>query len=200
MSSYTLGLKKYFKGQLRDAVKLFSSAGKTYFLNGDIERAREAFYSAGKAIYELIEDSRWRGYKKKDYVGDYLLAAIYFKLAGVSERTREILTKLNEVDLHRYSLDLRHRAIKLLLQATEQYNVVDIFEQTDDLIMEWNNLREKEKQKLLGAYVLLHIVRSILMNKKSFARLLWERNEINIMRTYKHMWDELSLFAQVALG
>ena len=78
--------------------------------------------------------------------------------------------------------------------------MVDIFEQTDDLIMEWNNLREKEKQKLLGAYVLLHIVRSILMNKKSFARLLWERNEINIMRTYKHMWDELSLFAQVALG
>jgi len=202
MEQYSLGLRKYFKGKLKDASIKFFNAGKHYLSKGDMENARASFYEAGRIIYEYAENLRWKGEKIFKLAKNYLLSALYFELAHSKNKVREIIDLLDEARYlygdGKITIDLN--ALRIFIQAIDGYHVESLLDQIDEFSREWSILKEKQRKKFYGAYVLLQIAKNLLLNKKEIAKFIWRNNNIHVRELYSSIASQIELLIKKSLG
>lgn len=188
---YYKGLKKYFKGQLKKAAKEFCRAGQEYLYTGDLNKAKEAYYNAGKALYEYRR-ARNSDSLSEHYV-DLVPALVYFKFADAKEEFFRLIEKLRKLERFRKTQNIKNSALILFVSALESYDVRDVLNEIDELVKIWNESPKRTKRKLMGVYILMQIARNILFNRREVVKSLWLRYESEIYKVYADLFELLRL-------
>ncbi len=198
MSIYYRALKKYFRGQLRDAANDLHKAGCEYLYNGDVEKAKEAFYYAGRALYDYQRTKKRRvldiSFK------DLVLAILYFKLSDSRKDLLELIDIARKLAMYRKDIDLQSSALVLFVSALEGYDIKNTLNEIDELISLWNESSKKLKHKTMGAYILLQISRNIILGRREVVKSLWLRYKEEIFKTYPKFFDLLEIIMLRFLG
>lgn len=186
MSIYYEGLKKYFRGKLKEAAETLHKAGCEYIYTGDLDKAKEAFYHAGKALYD------YQRVKRRD-LNDLVHVIVYFKASEAKRDLIELINEIRRLEIYSKSVDFRNQALILFISALESYDVRDTIKEIDELIDAWNHGSRRIKRNTMGAYILLQISRNILLGRKEVVKSLWLRYENEIYRAYPKFIDLLRL-------
>ncbi len=193
MNLYSLAIREYLKGRLRKASEHFFKVGIEYLSAGNFEDAKKAFLEAAESLYRDLEEKKWRSKNKTRILRECLIITAYYILADENEKALSTLNEFSELRKHGFKGSFRLDPIFLLLKVMLKTDAMEVFEDIENLLYQWSNLNNCEKEKKYPEFLILEIAKNILLSKFSRAYTLLESNEKTLKRYYGNLWDLLKL-------
>lgn len=202
MDPYAVAIRKYFIGDIKNAIKNFMLAAELYAKKGEQEKSKEVYYCIGKILLENTEDEKWRrNIDTGELIKRYVKVIIYFKLAEKHEEAAHIIRRIEEI-VHTTSkkCGIKLKALLIFLKSLTEETKENLLDEINNLLYRVDSMKIWKKKGMLGPYILALTTKNLLTNRKETAKILWIRNRDHLYKSYKDIWNEISLLVKKTLG